>query len=238
MKAFILTAGVGERLRPLTDSVPKVMLPIGGKPILEHLVNLCRSYGICDLVVNLHWQPDRIVEYFGRGERFGVAITYSREPKLLGTAGALKKMEKILNERFLVLYGDVMMNVNLTKLISYHQEKGGIATLVVHESSHPKDSDLLELDSEGKVVTFWGWPRDHEPSTSLSNAGLLVLEPGIFEYIPEGKFCGIERDVFSVLIDEGIPLFGYDTDEYLKDIGTPERYSEVQGDFKEGRIDV
>lgn len=219
-------------MRSLTAKDPKVMLPIGDKPILEHLILLCKNYGICDFVINLFWQPEKIVNYFGAGERLGVRIFYSFEPELLGTGGALKKMENFLTETFLVLYGDVMMDVDLSKLIAYHKQKKGIGTMVVHGSSHPQDSDLIEVDKKGRITKFWGRPRKKEPVTVLSAAGLLVLEPTIFDYIPKNKRRDLE-EIFPVLLKQGIPLFGYETNEYLKDMGTPDRYKEVKKDFEE-----
>lgn len=231
MKAFILSAGVGERLRSLTAQNPKVMLPIKGQPIIEHLILLCKRYGINDFIINLFWQPEKIVNYLGSGERLGVKIIYSFEPKLLGKGGAIKRMEKSLQETFLVLYGDVMMDVDLSKLIRYHKQKKGIGTIVVHGSSHPQDSALVECDKNGRIIRFWGKPRKTEPAT-LSAAGLLVLEPTIFDYIPKNKHHDLE-EIFPVLLKQGIPLFGYETKEYLKDIGTPDRYKEVKKDFEE-----
>lgn len=232
MKAFILSAGVGERLRSLTAQNPKVMLPIKGKPIIEHLILLCKRYGINDFIINLFWQPEKIVNYLGSGERLGVKIIYSFEPKLLGTGGAIKRMEKSLQGTFLVLYGDVMMDVDLSNQILYHKQKKGVGTMAIHDSLHPKDSDLVETDKNGQIIKFWGKPRKKEPATTLSAAGLLVLEPTIFDHIPKNKHCALEQ-IFPVLLKQGIPLFGYETNEYLKDIGTPDRYKEVKEDFEE-----
>lgn len=228
MKAFILSAGMGQRLKPLTNKVPKVMLPVGGKPVLEHLILLGKSFGIKDFIINLFWLPEQIVKYFGDGKHLGVNIIYSYEEELLGTAGALKKMEDDLKETFLVLYGDVLMNVNLLNIIKYHKAKRGIGTLVLHDSSHPEDSDLFEINKRGRIINYWLKSGTEKTESILSNAGLLILEPKIFSYIStKNKVSNLENDIFPILIKEKMKLFGYKTNEYLKDIGTLKRYNEV-----------
>lgn len=233
MKAFILSAGLGERLGSLTSDTPKVMLSFGGKPILEHLILLCSKYNIREFVINVFWKSEKIIEYFGNGSRFGVRIHYSKEPRLLGTAGAIKRAETILTDTFLILYGDVMMDVDLAKLVAFHKQKHGIGTLVVHKSSHPKDSDLVEIGEKGNIVKFWGRPRFIEPRTRLSNAGLFVLEPSIFQYITSGINGSLETDIFPVLLANKVSLYGYVTREYLIDIGTVQRYRKVKKDMRE-----
>lgn len=231
MKAFILSAGRGERLGPLTAKFPKVMLPVNGKPVIEHLILLCRRYGIFDFIINLHFCPENIVNHLDTGKSLGVNISYSFEPELLGTAGAIKRMKASLKETFLVLYGDVMVDVDLSKLMAYHKRKKGVGTMVVHKSSHPHDSDLVECDKNGRIIRFLGKPRKKEPLTTLSAAGLLILEPDIFDFISKDRRENLE-EIFPKVIESGQTILGYETKEYLKDMGTPERYEEVKKDFR------
>src|SRR6266478_244793 len=153
MKAFILAAGLGTRLRSLGLDLPKVMVPVGGKPLLEHHVELFKRQGIHELIVNLHYLPEKITSYFGDGSKFGVRITYSPEPELLGTAGAVKKMERdLLEGTFLVFYGDNLVRVEFAPLIEFHRTRGALATVVLFESLEPWTGGVVETDSNGRVL--------------------------------------------------------------------------------------
>lgn len=229
MKAVILCAGEGTRLRPLTDKLPKVMLPIAGKPILQRHIEYYKRYNVTDIYVNLHHLPEKITSYFKEGGNFGVDITYSYEEELLGTAGALNGFREQLKAdgTFVVHYGDVLSEVNLKRMLTYHQEKGSVATLAVHPTDRPQDSDIAVIDEEGRITGLY-----HKPGTlehgNLGNAAFYLLEAKVLEYLPkEGKYDFVQ-DIFPQMLKSGEPLYGYFTDEFLKDMGTPRRYLEVK----------
>ncbi|MBL7147270.1 MAG: nucleotidyltransferase family protein [Nanoarchaeota archaeon] len=232
MKAIILSAGLGTRIRPLTDNIPKVMLPINEKPLLEHHINLLRKHGITDIAINLHYMPNKIIEYFQNGSRLGVKINYSHEKELLGTSGAVKKLKPFFKETFIVVYGDVAVDVDFAKLIEFHKKNKAEATLVVHESDHPEDSDVIEINEKNEIVKLWNKPHKTMPKSNLTNAALYILEPEIINYIPEGKSDFI-KDVFPSLLKNNLKVMGYNTEEFIKDMGTLERYEIVKKYFKD-----
>ncbi len=235
MKLFILGAGLGTRLRALGLDVPKVMAPIGGKPLLQHHLEQFRSQGFTEFIVNLHYLPEKITGYFGDGSRFGVRITYSYEPQLLGTAGAVKKMEAALrDETFVVLYGDNLVKLDVRPLIQFHRERGAVATMALMESPEPWTGGVVETDAAGRVRSFVEKPPREQATSKLINAGILVLEPVVLEAIPAGQFSDFGRDVIPRLIAEGRPVFARQPAAYIQDIGTPERLAKARADFERG----
>jgi NDP-sugar pyrophosphorylase family protein len=235
MKAFILAAGLGTRLRSLGLDVPKVMVPIGGKPLLEHHLELFRRQGIHEIVINLHYLPQTITEHFGDGSRFGVKITYSPEPELLGTAGAVKKMETELRDgTFLVFYGDNLVRVDFGPLVKFHQGRGAAATVALFASSEPWTGGVVETDAQGRVMRFVEKPDPKQVSTNLISAGIFVIEPQVLDIIPAGRFCDFGKDVFPKLLAAGQPVYAMTPDAYIQDIGTPERLAKAQRDFEQG----
>lgn len=232
MKAIILSAGIGKRIRPLTDNIPKVMLPINGKPLLENHINLLKKWGITDIAINLHYLPEKITEYFKDGSNFGVKINYSYEEELLGTSGAVKKLANFFDETFIVIYGDIAVDSNLKNLIDFHKKNNAIATLVVHESDHPEDSDVVEMNGKNDIIKLWKNPHKIMPQSNLTNAALYVLEPEVLEFIPAGESDFI-KDVFPSLLKNNKKVIGYNTPEFIKDMGTLERYETVKKYFKD-----
>lgn len=233
MQAVILAGGKGTRLGK--NEIPKVMIKIGGLPVLEHQTELLRSHGVRDIILCVKHLSNVIKKYFGDGKRFGVRITYSEENEFLGTAGAVKFTERKINGDFILLYGDVMLNMDITKLVQYHKKKKGIATLVVHKSDHPHDSDIVETDSNGRVKRIWR-PKPGEKFKNLTNAAVYVMKKSILNYVPQNEFCDFGKDVFPKLLESGVPLYAYETNEYVKDMGTPERLKKVRRDYENGKI--
>ena len=237
MKAFILAAGLGTRLRALGLNVPKVMVPIGGKPLLEHHFNLFRRYGITEFIVNLHHLPESITGHFGDGSRFGVRITYSHEPVLLGTAGAVKKMEAMLrDEPFIVFYGDNLIELDLGALLEFHRVRGGVGTIALWESPEPWTGGVVETAADGRIRRFVEKPDRKEISTNLINAGIYVLEPAVLDAIPSGEFKDFGKDIFPLLLAQGKPLYAMKPNAYIQDVGTPERLAKAQKDFENGLV--
>lgn len=235
MKAFILSAGLGKRLKPLTNDKPKVMVKIGAKPVLEHLILLCKKHNIQDIIINLHYLPDKIKNYFKSGEKWGVNIYYSYEPEIMGGAGGLKYAEKYLDKTFFVLNGDVMTNVNLTKMLKFHKRKKGIGCFLVHKTDHPYDSDLVEFDKKFQVLRFFR-PKRGDKFKSISKTGTHIFEPEVLKHIPKNTKHSLEKELIPNLLAKGKKLYAYYSEEYSKDMGTWERLKQVGKDYQDGKI--
>jgi len=236
MKAVILCGGKGTRLGSIAAEIPKPMVRVGNKPVLEHQVELLKRYGINEILMLTGHMAEVIENYFGDGKNFGVSISYYRENVPLGTTGGLKEIEDKLDSDFLVLYGDVMVNMNLSRLIEFHKKKKAAATLVAHPNSHPYDSDILETDEDGRIIAIH--PKPHEAGRwyhNLVSAALYALSPNILKYIERGVKADFGRDIFPKIVDKE-RLYAYRTAEYLKDMGTPERLEEVNRDYASGKI--
>lgn len=236
MKAVILAGGQGTRMGKFTEEIPKPMLRIDNKPILEHQIELLKRYNITEVWVLVNYLKDSIIEYFGNGEKHGLSIHYYEEKTPLGTTGGVKEIEAELQEDFVVLYGDVMIDMNLERLIKFHKEKNSECTLVLHPNDHPFDSDLVETDEHHKVIDFL--PKPHPKNIfykNLVNAGAYVFSPEIFKHIEKGKKADFGRHIFPAIFDK-IKMFGYNTAEYLKDMGTPDRWKEVEEAYLSGKI--
>mgnify|MGYP000440652861 FL=1 len=237
MKALILAAGEGTRLRPLTLDRPKPMLPVAGEPLLAITVSMLRRHGITDLAVNLHHRPGAITNYFGDGAAWGVSITYSYEPQVMGTAGAAKKLEWFLDETFLVVYGDVLTNLDYQRLIQFHRDRQSLLTLSLYRVPNPTEVGLVGVDSDGRVFRFVEKPRPEEVFTDLANSGVLVCESEVLSYVPADTFYDFGHDLLPTLLSLGKPLYGLPLSpaEYLIDIGTPENYERAQREWPAAR---
>lgn len=237
MKVFILSAGLGTRLRPLTDNKPKVMVEIGAKPVLEHLINLCRHHNLKDIIINLHYLPDTVTQYFGNGDKFGVNIIYSHEKdRIMGGAGALKFAEQLLkDDSFFVLNGDVMTNVDLTAMAKFHQQKSGLGTFLVHQTDHPYDSDLVEYDNNYLIKRFFR-PQPGDKFKPVSKTGTHIFEPEVLNFIPASVKYSLEKQLIPDLLQQGKKLYAYYSDAYSKDMGTLERLAQIKQDYDQGKI--
>jgi histidinol-phosphate phosphatase family protein len=236
MKAVILAGGKGTRMGDLTQETPKPMLPIGEKTLLEHQIDLLKKFNITSVIILVNHVKKSIIQHFGNGKKFGVDIEYFEEPEPLGTVGGIKEIELKLQEPFLVLYGDVMINMDLGRLLTFHGKTASECTLVLHPNDHPFDSDLVEMDESGRIINFF--PKPHAKDALLPNmvnAGVYIFTPSIFPFLEKGVKADFGRDIFPTVYHQ-IKMFGYNTAEYLKDMGTPERFKEVTHDYKTGKI--
>ncbi len=234
--AVILAGGRGERLRPLTDALPKPMLPVAGKPVLQHQIELLESHGVRNIIVCGHYLFGKIRDYFGNGAKFGVNISYVNEKEPLGTGGAIKNVERLVKNRFVVLYGDEMLDVSIHKLMKFHSANKSVATIVLHETTHPEDSDLVVIDKKSVIRKLI--PKPHgRVRTNLSKSALYVFEPVVFRFLPQKG--GFEVSMQSMIKTKRV--FGYVTNEYIKDMGTLERYEDVrkrfEGDGREAKAE-
>ncbi|GEM_PF-693034 len=230
-KAIILSAGLGTRMGDVTKRIPKVMLELKGKPLLLHNIEKLKEYGVKEFYLNLHYLPETIINYFGDGSKFGVKISYNLEPELLGTSGALNAFKECLNEDFFVIYGDVIGKINFENWVKFHKEKNADVTLIIHPSNHPEDSDIVEIqESNSKIINLIKKPGNKNFGI-LGNAAWYIVSPKIFEFIPKGNSDFI-KDVFPEMLKAGLNLYGYNTLEFLSDVGTPERFKKAEEKFK------
>jgi histidinol-phosphate phosphatase family protein len=237
MKAVILAGGKGTRLAKLIKNTPKPLIKIGGKSVIEHQILLLRDHGIKEIWILIGFLGDQIKEYLKDGRKWGVVIHYSQEKKLLGTAGALKVLENEIKKDFLVFSGDVMMDFDLKRFINYHRQKKGIASIVVHPNDHPLDSDLVEVDRKGEIISLL--KRSHPLGMTFRNlsiASAYIFSPKIFQYIPKKKKSDIEKDILPRILKSKEKIYAYNTPEYVKDIGTPKRLREVNRDYASSKI--
>lgn len=235
MKLAIIAGGKGTRLG-LKDT-PKPMVRIGGAPLLEHQINNAKQYGIKDIYILSGYLSDVIEEYFGNGSAFGVNITHIVEGFPLGTAGAVKQIEDKINERFMVFYGDVMLDVDLNSFMGFDKLSASAAAIIVHPNDHPYDSDLVEINNENIVTAFHSKPhKENVYYSNLVNAAVYILSPEIFKCIPHDKPSDFGKDIFPLLLKSGKTIRAYKTAEYLKDMGTPDRLKKIKDDFAAGKI--
>lgn len=238
MKAIILAAGEGTRLRPLTGEQPKPMLPIGGLPLLEHLIRLLARHGVYDIAINLHYKPEAVTSHFGDGAPWGVHLTYSYEEHILGTAGAVRRLQRFLDQSFFVLYGDVLTDIDLTALATFHQARQAGLTMALYRVPRPWECGIVEVDGDGRVRRFVEKPPRDNVFSDLANAGIYVMEPCLVADIPPDTFFDFGHDLFPRLLARGTPVYGYaiGDDVYLLDIGSLDRYEQAQKDWAEGKV--
>ncbi len=228
MKAVLLAAGEGQRLRPLTLTRPKPMLPIGNRPLLEHNILLLRSYGIREIAINLHHLPHIITDYFGDGQKWDVSLHYSFEETLLGSAGALKKMEAFLDDTFVVMCGNLLTSMCLKQLLDYHQALEAYVTVAVHEVTNPWDKSVVALNEQGLITRFVQKPKPDQVFSNLVSTGVYVMEPEVLQWVPPQTVCDFGHHIFPWLIRNGKRLAGYPTTDFLIDIGSVSSYEQAQ----------
>jgi NDP-sugar pyrophosphorylase family protein len=220
MKAMIMAAGLGTRLRPLTDFLPKPMMPVANRPVLHHLLNLLRRHEIREVGINLHSAPDMIQRYFGDGSALDMEIQWSFEPELLGTAGGTKKLEHFWEgETILVTSGDGLHDIDVTALLGHHQRSDALATLAVKPVPDPSSYGVLILDRDTRVRGFQEKPNRDEARSDLANCGVYVIEPELLDRIPADTFYDFGTQVWPSLVAAGEPVYAYTTMSYWNDIG-------------------
>ncbi|MFH1564193.1 MAG: nucleotidyltransferase family protein [Nitrospirota bacterium] len=225
MKAIVLAAGKGTRLKSVVDSIPKPMVPIDGKPILEHIIQRLKFYGIEEIYINLHHLPHIIQGYFGDGHQFGVNITYSFEPEILGTAGGVKNLGKYIgSSQFIVIYGDNYFDYDLSKIIAFHHKKKGLATIVLYEKEDVSLSGIAQINKQNRIIRFIEKPKQQDVVSHLVNAGIYVFNPEIFDYIPSYYLADFGNDIFPKLIKENKSLYGIVVEGKLIAVDTPFLY--------------
>ncbi len=238
MKAVVMAGGEGSRLRPLTVSRPKPMVPIVGRPVMEHILHLLKTHGITDVVVTVQYMASAIEDYFGDGSPLGMRISYSREEVPLGTAGSVKNAEHLLTEPFLVISGDALTDYNLSAIIKYHREKKALATLTLAHVANPLEYGVITTDDDGHIQKFLEKPSWGEVFSDTINTGIYVLDPKIFAYFEKDKVFDFSQDLFPKMLAQGDPIFGYIADGYWCDIGNLATYMQANADLLHGRVDL
>jgi D,D-heptose 1,7-bisphosphate phosphatase len=239
-QAVILAGGKGTRLKTISKNTPKPMTKILGKPLLHHQIELCAKQGITDIHLLVGYKSEVIFNYFLDGSSFGVKIYYHKEDKPRGTAGALLDVLDLLNDQFIIIYGDTFLNVDLISFLSFHNKKNAKITIFLHPNNHPSDSDLIEIDEQKMITDIYRYP--HPPNKSrrnLVNAGLYIFNKSalVNTKISQQKI-DIAKNLFPKLLEDKSTIFGYISTEYIKDMGTPERLLSVEKDILSGRVDA
>lgn len=234
MQTVIIAGGKGERLG-LID-IPKPMVKLQNKPLLEYQIELAKKYGSKEIFIMSGYMSDVIKDYFKDGKNFNIKINHITEIFPLGTAGCLKQLENTINKRFMVFYGDIVMDFDIHSFIEFDKnQKESIATIIIHPNNHPYDSDLIETDKNNKITKIIKKPHnDNNYYKNLVNAGVYIFSPEIFKFIKENEYQDIAGDILPKIIDKNI--YGYKTAEYIKDLGTKERFSKIKTDFEKGNI--
>ncbi len=230
MQALILVGGEGTRLRPLTETVPKSVMPLAGRPFLSYMIDWLGRHGVEEVVLACGFKADKVREVLGEGGT--PRLSYVEEPEPLGTAGAIKFAAGQLTDRFLALNGDVLTDLDLTSLMSFHEQRGARATLGLYPVADTTGYGLVRVGDDGSVLEFLEKPT--EPGPGEINAGTYVLEHPVLDLVPDGQMVSIERDIFPRLISDG--LYGLALEGYWMDIGTPDRYLQATWDILERRV--
>ena len=235
MRAVVLVGGLGTRLRPLTTDLPKQMLPILDRPMIEHVVGHLATHGIDEVVLSLGFLPGAFLDAYPDGRCAGVPLTYAVEPEPLDTAGAIRfaAEDAGIEETFLVLNGDVLTDLAVDELILFHRASGAEATVSLTPVDDPSRYGVVPTDADGRVTGFVEKPPADEAPCNWINAGTYVFEPSVLQRIPPGRRVSVEREVFPAMADAGT-LFGFRSECYWVDTGTPETYLDVQLDLMDG----
>ncbi len=227
MKLVINTGGIGTRLYPLTKSKPKVLIEIAGKPILQHVIEWGKKYGIQDILLLNGFMSEEIERFCKENNNFGIRISHSNEPYPLASGGPIKHAEKYLQEPFILVNGDQIMDIDLNKLQQFHIDNNADITAVVHESTHPNNADILKLNTEGRIIRFIAKNEDHTDAGNISNSGIWILNPMILNLTQKNKFI-FETELYPKIFQNNLKFMGYSTTEFISDCGTSEKYQECE----------
>lgn len=239
MKAVVMAGGEGTRLRPLTSHRPKPLAPVLNKPIMEHIILLLKDHGITEIVVTLHYLADEIEGYFGDGSEWGVKLHYSVEDIPLGTAGSVKQAEHLLrDDTFIIVSGDALTDIDLSKAIEFHLKKESLATIVLSHVPNPLEFGVVITDDEGRIRRFLEKPSWGEVFSDTVNTGMYILEPSVFDYMEPAKNYDWSQHIFPEILREEKPLYGYIMEDYWCDVGNLSQYREAQYTVLDGKTNI
>jgi len=250
MRAMVLAAGLGTRLRPITYGMPKPMVPVLNRPVMEHILRLLARHGFTETIANLHWFPELIEAHFGDGSAFGVELTYSREERLLGTSGGVCNAADFLGEHFLVISGDALTDLDLAVMREFHASHDGVATLATKRVSDTTQFGVAITDADGRIQGFQEKPEAAEALSDLANCGIYMFDAEIFDFFPTpgtsraagpddpDGFADWAMDVFPQLLESDVPFYSHEIDAYWNDIGNLEELRAGSLDALAGAVDV
>ncbi len=238
MKAVIMAGGEGSRLRPLTCNRPKPMVPIANRPVMEHIIELLKKYGIRDIAVTLQYMPEKIKDYFDDGSEYGVNLKYFTEDVPLGTAGSVKNAEEFLDETFIVISGDALTDINLQQALEFHNKNRSIATLVLKKVECPIEYGVVVTGADGKIRRFLEKPSWGEVFSDTVNTGIYVLSPEVLKYFEKGVVFDFSKDLFPILLKKDEPMYGFVTQDYWCDIGDLDAYVGVHTDILDKKVNI
>ncbi len=238
MKAVVMAGGEGTRLRPLTSNQPKPMVPIVGKPCMEHILELLRTHGFEDVIVTVAFLPQAIRSYFGDGASLGLNIQYSVEESPLGTAGSVRLASDALDDTFLVISGDALCDFDLKKIVEFHKEKGAAVTIGLKSVENPLEFGIVVTDDDGKVERFLEKPSWGQVFSDTINTGIYVLEPEVLRHIPTDRPYDFSKELFPLLLEMGRPIYGYVCDGYWQDIGNLDQYRQANFDALDEKVSL
>lgn len=236
MYAVVLAGGEGTRLRPLTLTIPKAMVPVLNRPFLEHQIEHLGRHGITHAAFTLGYKAEQIEKHFAGSRHNGTALHFVREEAPLGTAGGVKALAPLLKETFVVCNGDIYTDLDLSEAIAFHRKNKAVATIVLTPVDDPTPYGSVETESSGRVQRFAEKPKADEVTTVWVNAGTYVLEPSVLDLVPDGQHSMFERQVFPELLKKGAPVFGFKSTGFWADLGTPKRYLDVHRYLLLGRV--
>ena len=250
MRAMVLAAGLGTRLRPITFDMPKPMVPVLNRPVMEHILRLLARHGFDETIANLHWFPELIEEHFGDGSSCGVSLSYSKEDQLLGTSGGVRNVADFLGDEFLIISGDALTDIDLTAMREFHQSHDGIATLATKRVTDTTQFGVAITDKEGRISGFQEKPDPSEALSDLANCGIYMFRKEIFDFFPApgtskaakagdpDGFADWAMDVFPRLLEGDVPFYSHEIDAYWNDIGNLVELRESTVDALTGAVQV
>ena len=236
MKAVVMAGGEGNRLRPLTSNQPKPMVPVVGKPCMEHILELLREHGMNEVIVTVAFLPQAIRSYFGEGETLGMQIGYSVEESPLGTAGSVRLTAKQLDETFIVISGDALCDVDLSALVAFHKERGAAVTIGLKSVENPLEFGIVVTDDEGRVERFLEKPSWGQVFSDTINTGIYVMEPEVLKHVPADRPYDFSKELFPYLLEMGRPIYGHVMDGYWQDIGNLDQFRQANFDALEENV--
>lgn len=236
MKAIIIAGGRSERLKPITDYIPKPMVKVAGKPILLHIINLFKKYGIDEFIISTCYLPQVITNYFGDGKKFGVKIEYTYEnlKKPLGTAGAISLAKDLINDTFIVSYADILRDLDIKKMLAFHKKNKAFATINVYKRKSKNAKSMVVIDKNKRLVKFIERPTKNDLTDEYIwvNGSFYILEPEVFKFIPKNKKSDFGSDIFPKLLKLKKEILAYPTNEYFIDIGDVKKLELARKTFK------
>ncbi|MBS1560873.1 MAG: NTP transferase domain-containing protein [Bacteroidetes bacterium] len=237
-KAVIMAGGFGTRLRPLTMSIPKPMVPLANRPMMGHIVELLKAHGIHDVVSVLYFNPEQITSFFRDGSAFDISMEYTTAVADFGTAGAVKNAQAFLDETFIIISGDVLTDFDISKAVAFHREKKAMATILLTRVPEPLQYGIVMTDREGRITRFLEKPSWGEVFSDTINTGIYILEPSVLDLIPPQTEFDFSKDLYPLMLKKGLPLYGFIAEGYWKDIGNLHEYQLAHDDVLGGKVAV